>query len=138
MAGSTELIGIPGIQQQRVNRIGVRLNAVELIGSSQPQCLPKTGFGVPLTQSQAGFGRFIAMELHHGRCTDTRQALVNGFLGRVRDNPDTLQLWCLVLQMRKQCPSRCISYKPRRAGNTDHSDGISTEFCNGQGLAKIC
>ena len=138
MAGSAELIGVPGIQQQCINRIGVGLNAVELIGRSQPQCLPKTGFGVPLTQSQAGFGGFIAMELHHGRYPSTGQALVNGFLSRVRDNPDTLQLRCLVLQMRKQCPSRCISYEPRRAGNTDHSDGISTEFCNGQGLAKIC
>ena len=101
MPRATELIGIPGIQQQRMNRIHVGLNAVELIGCPKPQSFPKPGFGMSLTQVEAGFGGLIAMELHHRRSSSTRQPFVDGVLGRVRDNPDTLQLRCQLLQTLK-------------------------------------
>lgn len=137
MAGSTELVGHPGIEQQGIHHRGIVQGAGEILRAADPQGFPEQKLGIqPLAQLHTTLRCFLTVQLNHPMALAGRQP-GHFAVGRIGHHKHPEAGGSNRRHGRKQRLSLRRSEETGGRLHRDHSDRIHPEFRHGRCLGRL-
>ena len=109
----------------------------QILFRAQSQGFPPAHRWMAPPEFKAALWRFRSMQLNDGWCAIALKGALDGVIGAIRDNPDTLNVGMLLFQFHKDGSSEQLLDETGGVVDADHPDRLHSHRCDRTGLRAI-